>query len=284
MSTAALAIVATGVWWSDRASEVSRHLAGVPSDVWRGRAWVLVTSCLVHGDPIHLLFNLYWVWTMWVLLEAHATARWKCLAFGIAAGAFASLAQFLTTDRMGIGLSGVGYAVFGLAWARSAWHRPSAAAMQNDAVKLWLGWAVACLFLTHIGVWHVANAAHFGGLAFGWITGRIVVNGRDRWIWRGAAALIAAAGIALGVSGPQWSSSWHSERAFAAMQRGDAESATEHLQTALGRGADERWVRRSLLWAYHHAGRRSDYERLWAEIQRADPELAAELQRESAEK
>ena len=31
--------------------------------------WRIVTSILPHGDPLHLLFNLYWVWVFGAILE-----------------------------------------------------------------------------------------------------------------------------------------------------------------------------------------------------------------------
>src|SRR5262249_4966142 len=125
---AAFAVVATLGYWAHRAG----NWPGAPAalvvmtrpahEVWAGAWWTLVTSAFLHVAEPHLLFNVYWMWR----LEAPAerlVGSWRWAAFFVASAAFASWVQLVAGDVTGIGLSGVGYAAFGLAWRRSKTDR-----------------------------------------------------------------------------------------------------------------------------------------------------------------
>ena len=119
-SVAALAIVATLRWWSG--ADIERLL--LEGQVWWREPWRLVTPALFHVDLIHLLFNLYWLWVFGTLVETefgHGPTLGIYLLFAAGANA-AERAVF----QSGVGLSGVGYGLFGLLWVLSRRDRASA--------------------------------------------------------------------------------------------------------------------------------------------------------------
>src|SRR5688572_4058495 len=44
-----------------------------------GHAWGLLTSCVVHANAIHLLFNLWWMWELGVRIETWL-GTWRYVA------------------------------------------------------------------------------------------------------------------------------------------------------------------------------------------------------------
>src|SRR6516162_2938290 len=82
--------------------------------VWSGQLWRPLTSTLPHVNFIHLIFNLYWIWRFGTWIERvyghwRTAALYAYLAFG------SSLAEY-DFGVGGIGLSGVGYGLFGYLW------------------------------------------------------------------------------------------------------------------------------------------------------------------------
>src|SRR5687768_9461977 len=83
--------------------------------IWEGAPWALVTSVFVHLEIWHIGFNVYWLWILGSCLERNiGSLRW--LLFFIAAAWVSSAAELLFTGNSGIGMSGVGYALFGFGW------------------------------------------------------------------------------------------------------------------------------------------------------------------------
>ena len=126
-------------------------------DWWR-EPWRLVTPALFHGDIIHLLFNLCWLWVFGTLVEAefgHAPTLgiFLLLAAGSEAAEYAVFGE-------GIGLSGVNYGLFGLLWVLSRRDRRFYDAVDRQTVQLMVGWFFLCIVLTIAKVWSIANVAH----------------------------------------------------------------------------------------------------------------------------
>ena len=108
----AAALTVTGIWWS------GHDIEGLfmTSLVWEKlELWRAFTSTLPHVDFFHLAFNLYWLWIFGTFLE-------KCYGHIRLVGIFALLAftsstgEFIFLDG-GVGLSGIGYGLWGLLWA-----------------------------------------------------------------------------------------------------------------------------------------------------------------------
>ncbi|TNE91475.1 MAG: rhomboid family intramembrane serine protease [Deltaproteobacteria bacterium] len=165
--------VVTAVWHSGGPLAVLARewLVASSAELLQGRVWTLWTSALVHGDIIHLAFNGFWLWDLGGPLEIEFGRRgW--IRFSLAAAAVASIAQILWGGSMGIGYSGVVYALAGLVYAAPEGRFPYCQSLVRRNWGLLVLWAVVCVGFEIAGTWGVANGAHLGGLAFGLAVGR----------------------------------------------------------------------------------------------------------------
>src|SRR5438067_12893472 len=109
-ATAVVALALTAAWHfkTDVSALQMNYLA------WHGQPWRLLTSAFLHVDPLHLLFNLYWLWVFGTVLEsAFGSLRTMALIVVLASGSAAAEYAFANG---GVGLSGVTYGFFGLLW------------------------------------------------------------------------------------------------------------------------------------------------------------------------
>src|SRR5262245_8685427 len=83
----------------------------------QGELWRLITSIFPHVGVLHLIFNLYWLWVFGTLVEevySHVKMAALVLLFSIIPNALE-----YAFSAGGVGLSGVGYGLFGLLWILS---------------------------------------------------------------------------------------------------------------------------------------------------------------------
>jgi GlpG protein len=174
------AIFVTLGWWSG--SDIEALQMGWRA--WDGEPWRLVTSALPHLDILHLVFNLFWLWVFGTFVErvlGHLAAAGLMLFF--AAGASAAEYAFFSG---GVGLSGVGYGLFGLLWVLSRKDPRFAWAVTDQVVLLFLSWFILCCVLTAADVWRVGNAAHAAGAVLGVLVGlTLSARGSRRLAWGG---------------------------------------------------------------------------------------------------
>lgn len=125
--------------------------------------WRLVTCWFPHGDVLHLVFNLYWMWELGGQIERRQGWRFLamvCLATGIAG----ALANGLIDGQSGIGISGVVYGLVGYIAARFFLRGDSGYRMS----ELLLGFFVVWAMLGFAGIIPgIANWAHLGGFVAG---------------------------------------------------------------------------------------------------------------------
>jgi len=155
-----------------------------------GQWWRLVTDILPHGDVLHLVFNLYWMWVFGAVIEesfGHLKTAGLLLLFAI--GASALEYGFLNG---GIGLSGVGYGFFGLLWMLSKYDPEFADAIDPRTVQIFLIWFIFCIVTTVAKIMPVANLAHAGGLILGVLAGLAIGRKDQRVFFAGATALAFA--------------------------------------------------------------------------------------------
>src|SRR5262245_26586589 len=132
--TAIMALGITALWWCK--VDISPLLPDAL--LAHGQIWRLLTCILPHRDPLHLAFNLYWLWTFGTLLEEHiGPVKMFGLIAALALGSGA--AEFALLDG-GVGLSGVGYGLFGLLWVLGRRDERYAGAVDERTVHLFAGW------------------------------------------------------------------------------------------------------------------------------------------------
>ena len=158
-----------------------------------GQLWRVLTPALLHANPLHLLFNMSFVWRLGTVLEARF-GPWRYLACVLATAAVSNVAEYYLDMRLYLpilglfaydpnplfgGMSGVAVGLFGFAWGRMKGGDPGLR-MDPNGILMTVGILVACV----VGVFPIANAAHFAGLglgfAGGWITAKREYRVRPR--------------------------------------------------------------------------------------------------------
>ncbi len=145
---------------------------GAVDDPWvsikRGEVWRLITPLFMHGNTLHLLFNMLWIYSLGSLIE-RLQGSWFYLALVLASQTIGTLIQVYFPAALGggphvIGASGAVYGLFGYLWIRPLVDPSFPARMPSSTIMLMIGWLVICFTPMISGV---ANGAHLGGLVTG---------------------------------------------------------------------------------------------------------------------
>ena len=185
-----MAIALTLVYFSRPATVDGLMINGL---VLYGEPWRLLTSTLLHGDVLHLAFNIYWLWVFGTALEERFGHFLLLVAMAVAA-AVASAAEYAVFGNS-IGLSGVGYAMFGASWMLARYDHSLRDLVDLRTVQLMLAWGVLCILTTMLNIFPVANLAHGMGLAFGVTVGLALA--RSRWWWLAATAVMVVTALSV---------------------------------------------------------------------------------------
>lgn len=172
--TAALAIGVTVAWWA----KVDISPLFETAMIRRGEVWRLFTSVFPHTDILHLAFNIYWTWVFGTLVEAvygHLKTAALIALFALGSGSF----EFALAIG-GVGLSGVGYGLFGLLWILSSRDDRFRDAVDQRTARLFVGWFIFCVATTVLKIFPVANIAHAAGAALGSLAGVAITMPRRR--------------------------------------------------------------------------------------------------------
>ena len=184
--TVALAVGITVAWWLKADVSVVFSTA----EIRRGQLWRLLTSVFPHTDLLHLIFNLYWLWVFGTLIErvyGHARTFLLFILLGVGSNAF----EFALASG-GVGLSGIGYGLFGLLWMLSRRDDRFRDDMDQQTINIFIGWFFFCIITTIAHIMPVANVAHGAGALLGILTGMAITSPRQRLlVSTGLAALVA---------------------------------------------------------------------------------------------
>ncbi|HEX6822569.1 MAG TPA: rhomboid family intramembrane serine protease [Candidatus Sulfotelmatobacter sp.] len=172
--TAVLAVAATIAWWS----KVNVSLLFPTAMIRRGEFWRLITSNFLHGNILHLAFNIYWLWVFGTLVErVYGHLRTTALIALFALGS--SFFQF-AFSLGGIGLSGVGYGLFGLLWVLSRRDDHFRNSISQKTIQVFVVWFFFCIAATVMRIFSVGNIAHGVGAILGILTGFAITMPRRR--------------------------------------------------------------------------------------------------------
>jgi len=140
----------------------------------RGEVWRFITPMFMHGDAMHLAFNMLWMYFLGSAIERlQGSLFFLALVLGTAfvglnVHVLMSGMEFLPPTLQGtpfaIGASGAVYGLFGYLWVRPAIDPDYPIRLVPMNVVLMLGWLVLCM--TPL-IPNVANGAHLGGLFAG---------------------------------------------------------------------------------------------------------------------
>jgi membrane associated rhomboid family serine protease len=153
------------------ATQVNFRLgASLPLQLNIGQPWRLITAIFLHGSLIHIGFN------MWVLMdigpmieELYGSARYFFL-FVLTGAAGYVLSSFF--GHLSVGASGSLLGLIGVLLAATTGRKnPSAQAMRSSLIR----WVVY-IFIIGFMSSGTDNAAHAGGLAAGYLLGRVMAD------------------------------------------------------------------------------------------------------------
>ena len=179
------------------ATQVNYRLgASLPLPYNIGQPWRFITAIFLHGSILHIVFN------MWVLMDIgpmvedlYGSARYFFLY--VASGA-AGYILSSTAGHLSVGASGALLGLIGVLLAATSGRKSLAAQSLRSALIRWL---------VYIGVLGVImrgtdNFAHLGGLAAGYLLGRVMADRQPAdVVERGRANLLGwVAGVAVFVS------------------------------------------------------------------------------------
>ncbi len=164
-------IVSLTAMFSADGEEIYRNLQLDKLAVANGEYWRLWTVTLLHGDLLHLAFNMYALFLMGTIVE-----RWygsvRFLAFYLATAAAGSTASFVFGgDIPSVGASGAVFGMLGVLVAAARLHHPvdrQARGIVSQLVVL----IIINIVFGFASAGQIDNAAHLGGLAAGVVARR----------------------------------------------------------------------------------------------------------------
>ncbi|MGC4014519.1 MAG: rhomboid family intramembrane serine protease [Luteolibacter sp.] len=149
--------------FTSRLDEIEKRAHDPLADIKKGEVWRLITPIFLHFGPVHILFNMMWLWRFGMLLEVRFRSL-RFLGLVLAVAAISNLGQGLWAGPAFGGMSGVNYGLFGFILLRSKYHPNPGFALDGQTVFLMLVWLVAC-FTGAVGP--IANGAHLVGFLSG---------------------------------------------------------------------------------------------------------------------
>ncbi len=188
----------TAMFSADGAGDLRRFLQLDKLAVADGEYWRLWTVTLLHGDLLHLFFNMYALFLVGTIVE-----RWygsiRFVAFYLACAAAGSMASFVFGgDIPSVGASGAVFGLFGVLLAAGRLHHP--VDRQSRGIVSQLGVLIIInIVFGFASAGQIDNAAHLGGLAAGLWLGALVPPTRVATLsslWQRPAGSGAGAGLA----------------------------------------------------------------------------------------
>jgi membrane associated rhomboid family serine protease len=145
---------------------------------WMGEIWRPVSSCFLHGNAPHLVFNVMCLWVFGAVFEEIlGSAKTFLIILFLAFGS--SMAQYAFSGP-GIGLSGMLFGLFGLLWVLHRKDRRFWGTMDERDVHFAIGWFFFCIAATVANIMSIANVAHGSGAILGALLGFAIAEKNKR--------------------------------------------------------------------------------------------------------
>lgn len=159
------------------------------SSIKQGEIWRLVTPALLHGNFIHLFFNMLCLWVLGQQVEERL-GRLRYVLITLLFAIITNTAQYLMTGPLFVGYSGVIAGLIGFIWMRqknAPWEgynlSPTAALFFMVFIGVMFAWQVFS-FIVHrfqinllltIASTNIANTAHIAGVICGILFAKIPI-------------------------------------------------------------------------------------------------------------
>lgn len=133
-----------------------------------GELWRLITPVFLHFSPLHIIFNLLWVWVVGSKVE-YFQGRWVLAGLVLFSGVASNLAQLYMSGPLFGGMSGVVFALLGYAWFWDRRNPQNALGLPSALMGFMILWLVLGYtgLLEGVGLGAIANTAHLAGLLAG---------------------------------------------------------------------------------------------------------------------
>jgi membrane associated rhomboid family serine protease len=169
---AATVIVSVTAFTSIDGNALFTQLALDKQAVAAGEYWRLWTVTLLHGNYLHLFFNMYALY-----LSGRIVERWygslTFLVFYLACAAAGSIGSFVVGgDVPSVGASGAIFGLFGVLLTAGRIHHP--VDRQSRALVSQIGMLILINLVFGLVVPGIDNAAHVGGLLAGLWLGAVI--------------------------------------------------------------------------------------------------------------
>ena len=139
------------------------------SEISRGQIWRLVTPIFMHGDFIHLLFNLYWFFQFGKVIEENFSSK-RLFFLILFVASVSNTAFYLISGPHFLGISGVNYGLLTYLWSMNELDSKSRGLIDTQTVFIFVVFYCIGLVLTLIGM-GVANSIHGVGALMGAVIG-----------------------------------------------------------------------------------------------------------------
>lgn len=244
--------------------------------VYDGKYWGLITTAFVHQEPLHLIFNLYWLWILGSAFER--TLGTPAFLGFVVTTAFISSGIQMGSGELGIGFSGVGYALFGFGWMARTRYPEFARIVNDKTVQMFVGWFFICIVSTYMGFMKIANVAHLAGCLTGAVIGAMMSRPAKRpFLYVGLFFLAMASVVPLFCN--PLSIDWVTHQAYKAMAKHDYPTATRYLLRGIDMGAEPAWCWGNLAQIYAYQGKTEEYRSALDQVRRTDEEEANDIEK-----
>lgn len=144
---------------------------GLP-EVLRGEVWRLVTPIFMHGNFIHILFNLLWLKDLGSVIEYRQGPR-RFMGVLLWTAVVSNLAQYWMSGPLFLGISGVVFGMLGYIWMQGRFDPRAGMRLPQGVVFMMLLWVFLGISgsIESMTGMRVANTAHVAGLVAGCIMG-----------------------------------------------------------------------------------------------------------------
>jgi GlpG protein len=217
---------------------------GSPSstDIFEGSYWGLITSNFLHIELWHIALNLYWFWIFGKKIEFESNKFFYGILI-LSSGLVSSLSELSFGDTTGIGLSGIGYALFGFTFIKSKTSENYKDYLDKRTIMLFIFWLVLCVVLTQVEAANIGNAAHVGGFLWGMTLAYIskFENYKQAFIGIGLLFLLASS-----IFWNPFSTSWLSYQAYEFHKDQKIEEAIAIYKKILNRDSNNEFAKSNL--------------------------------------
>lgn len=164
----------------------SKNILEAPlfTKISQGELWRLFTPVLLHGNFLHILFNMLWLWLLGKEMELKV-GKFRYVVLMLIIGVVSNTAQYLVSGPLFLGYSGIICGLGGFIWMRqkkAPWEGyviPKGTLLFlfifviGMVVLQTIALVISKMHLGEFSVGKIGNTAHVMGLISGLLLGRI---------------------------------------------------------------------------------------------------------------